>query len=78
LDYGHSAVVDLSPLFAALDAVLQVTYALLHIPIKHVLDIDLALAPLYYFIAYLLKQTLNPVFGTVVLALFPDHTHSVE
>ena len=54
LDNADSHIVDLAPLFPALDTVLQVGDALLDISVEHVLDVDLALAPFDYFVGDLL------------------------
>ena len=78
MDQLLGLLVDLLPLLAAVDGLFQVLHALLDVPLQHVLDVDLLLAPLDDLVADLVEQPLDPLVGVVVLGLLPDHPDSVQ
>ena len=63
------------PLLAALDALVEVSHALLDVTIVHVLHNDLLPAPGDDLVADFSEQTLHSFLGVVVLAQLPDDSH---
>mmetsp|Transcript_20727 Transcript_20727/g.31791 ORF Transcript_20727/g.31791 Transcript_20727/m.31791 type:complete len:265 (-) Transcript_20727:1168-1962(-) len=66
---------DSLPLTAAVDALLEVSHALLDVALEHVVLVDLGAASLDDLVADLGEQPLHALGGVVVLAQFPDDSH---
>jgi hypothetical protein len=65
LDHAHLVFGNFFPLFAAVDALIEVSHALLDIPTEHVLNLDFSLAPADDLIAYFGHQAAHS-FGVAV------------
>lgn len=78
LDSPLSLGADLSPLLAAVNALIQVPHALLHIVAKHVFLVDLGAASLDDLVADLGQETLHSLLGGVVSTQFPDDSDGAE
>jgi len=65
---------DSSPLLAAVDALLQVSHALVNIPVEHVLLVYCSSTSSDNLVAYLGEKALHSVDCTVVFGEFPYYT----
>ena len=77
-DYVGKLVIDLPPPLAAVDCVVKVLDALLHIAVEHVVDVYLGLAALDDLVGNLVEEVGDPVVGVVEARVVPDHANPLE
>ena len=78
--FDHDLVVetDLLPLLAAVDALLEISHALLDIAVKHVFLADPCAATLDDLVADFGQETLHALGGVVVFGKLPDDSDTVK
>ena len=77
VDNIDKLVVDLSPLAATVNCIIEVLDALFDIPLEHVIHVNLGFTSLNDLVADLIEQSRNALIGAVKLAVVPNHSHSL-
>jgi hypothetical protein len=78
IDNIHKLIVDFPPLLTALNSIIQILYAFLHITVQHVINIYIGFASLDNLVGNFIEKTWDSFIWFVEFGMVPNHPDSLE